>query len=395
MMLVSLISYVDRNALALLAPTILHELHLSGREYGFIIAAFSVAYSIGNPVWGWLIDRIGLRRGMLVAVTLWSVASASHALAATFIGLAIARALLGFGEGASFPGGLRAAQRLPRESRARGIALAYSGGSLGAILTPIIVTPVALAYGWRAAFLCTGLLGAAWLVLWIVVSRGEIRAVANAAPRESGADGADGTERVRVNAPRLWAFIAAYALGGLPLGFVLYGSPLYLHRALHRSQADLGALLWLPPVGWEIGYFFWGFVIDRATRGTADATPRFRKLLACLTLMTLPLAATPALPGVAMPLAAFALATFVAAGFVMVGLAYAARVFSARDAGLVAGIGAGSWSAGLAVLMPVFGWLFDRGDYRAAFALATAAPLLGFAVWSALSTAHRTKSIRS
>lgn len=380
MMLVSLVSYIDRNALALLAPTILGELRLSGEEYGFMIAAFSVAYSVGNPAWGWLIDRIGVRRGMLLAVTIWSLASASHALASTFLGFALARALLGFGEGATFPGGLRAAQSLPPEQRARGIAVAYSGGSLGAILTPIIVTPVALAFGWRAAFLCTGLLGAAWLILWIFISRDDPRAVTRPAPREASA-----ADRVRMSEPRLWAFISAYALGGVPLGFVLYGAPLYLHDALDRSQADLGGLLWLPPLGWEIGYFFWGWLVDRATRRTADATRVFRRLLACLTLLSLPLAATHVLPGIALPLAAFALATFVAAGFIIVGLAYAARVFSARDAGLVAGIGAGSWSACVAALMPVFGWLFDRHEYGAAFALATAAPLLGFAGWSAIN----------
>jgi ACS family hexuronate transporter-like MFS transporter len=80
-------------------------------------------------------------------------------------GFALARALLGFGEGATFPGGLRATQALPQAQRSRGMAVAYSGASLEAILTPLVVTPVALAYGWRAAFLCTGLAGAVWLAL--------------------------------------------------------------------------------------------------------------------------------------------------------------------------------------------------------------------------------------
>src|ERR1035441_1239785 len=81
MLLVSLISYIDRNTLALLAPTILKEMRLSGEQYGFIISAFSVSYMIGNPVWGWTLDRVGLRLGMLAAVTLWTAASISHAFA--------------------------------------------------------------------------------------------------------------------------------------------------------------------------------------------------------------------------------------------------------------------------------------------------------------------------
>jgi ACS family hexuronate transporter-like MFS transporter len=379
MMLVSLVSYIDRNTLALLAPTLLEELHLSAEQYGWMISCFSVAYTLGNPVWGRVLDRMGLWRGMLAAVTLWTLASASHALVSTFAGFALARALLGFGEGATFPGGLRAAtQSLPPERRARGVAIAYSGGSLGAILTPLVVTPIAASYGWRAAFLCTGILGVAWLALWAVVGRGERTATLEPSTE------ALGQHPVRLSEPRLWAFIAAYALGALPLGFVLYGAPLYLHGALGQSQVALGRLLWLPPVGWEIGYFFWGWWTDRAVRRSGSSAAVFPRLLLGLTLVGLPLAGVPALPGVAAALAAFCLATFVAAGFIIVGLAYAARVFSTRDAGLIAGVGAGSWSAVVALLMPWFGRLFDRHAYSLAFALAAAAPVLGFTVWSAI-----------
>src|SRR5260370_37223832 len=107
MLLVSLISYIDRNTLALLAPTILKETGLSGEQYGYIISAFSIMYMIGNPVWGILLDRFGLRWGMTAAVSFWTVASAAHAFAGGLFSFAAARAVLGFGEGATFPGGMR------------------------------------------------------------------------------------------------------------------------------------------------------------------------------------------------------------------------------------------------------------------------------------------------
>src|SRR5258708_29189649 len=172
MLLVSLISYIDRNTLALLIPTIMKETHLSAEQYGFIVSAFSIAYMISNPLWGRLLDRMGLRLGMLVAVSFWTAASMSHALAAGFLSFAIARTALGFGEGATFPGGLRAViQTLRPTEQARGIAVAYSGGSLGAILTPIIVTPIFLRWGWPPAFLFTGAIGVAWLIVWFFASR--------------------------------------------------------------------------------------------------------------------------------------------------------------------------------------------------------------------------------
>src|SRR5229473_4000792 len=82
MLLVSLISYIDRNTLALLIPTIMKETHLSAEQYGFIVSAFSVAYMISNPLWGAALDRLGLRLGMTLAVAFWTAASMSHALAA-------------------------------------------------------------------------------------------------------------------------------------------------------------------------------------------------------------------------------------------------------------------------------------------------------------------------
>jgi ACS family hexuronate transporter-like MFS transporter len=379
MMLVSLISYIDRNTLALLAPTILKETQLTAREYGWIISAFSVAYMIGNPLWGRLLDRIGVRIGMLVAVSLWTLASASHALAAGLVGFAAARALLGFGEGATFPGGLRtAAQTLAPHQRARGVALAYSGGSLGAIITPLVVTPVAVAFGWRAAFVCTGLVGAAWLVLFAFVGRHPALRAPREAPGEGGPSFRD---------PRVWAFIAAYALGALPLALVLYGAPIYLTRALGYSQIDLGKVLWLPPLGWEIGYFVWGAITDRLLRSGTPPVPAFTRCLGWLALASVPLAATPWLPAHALVLAELVAAMFVASGFVIVPLAYATHVYSTRHSAYLAGLGAGSWSAGVALVMPLFGALFDRGGYGRAFAITAAAPLVAFAIFRALTLA--------
>ncbi|MGZ3425922.1 MAG: MFS transporter [Polyangia bacterium] len=375
MMLVSLISYIDRNTLAILSPTILKECRLTAEQYGFIISAFSIAYMIANPLWGRLLDRFGLWLGMLAAVGLWTLASASHALAGGLFGFAAARLMLGFGEGATFPGGLRtAAQTLPPDRRARGIALAYSGGSLGAILTPLIVTPVALAFGWRAAFVLTGLLGASWLFLWWQL--GGEPGVRDTTPTAGG-----GT--IRAGDPRLWGFMAVYATGALPLAFVLYAAPIYLHQALAQSQAALGRILWIPPLGWEVGYFFWGWLTDRLTRAR-DPRRVFRALFTTLALAGTLLALTPSLPRLALVMTELFFAMFVAAGFVIVGIAYATHTFSARQSGFIAGIGAGSWSALVALAMPLFGHWFDAHVWSRAFFLAALLPLGGCALWWAI-----------
>lgn len=378
MMLVSLISYIDRNTLALLAPTILKETQLSAEQYGWIISAFSVAYMIGNPVWGRLLDRIGLRVGMTAAVAFWTLASTAHAWASGFWSFAVARAALGFGEGATFPGGLRAVtQTLPEHQQARGIALSYSGGSLGAVVTPLIVTPVALWWGWRAAFLFTGLVGAAWVLLWSVVGR--------SMPRHEAASASAETPAIRFKDPCVWGFVLSYSLGALPLGFVLYGAAIYLGQAREADQAFLGKVLWIPPLGWEVGYFVWGWILDRMS---SAGVPRFvavRRLMFAAMWMSLPLAFVPLFPSVWMVLIEMFFALFVTVGFVIPTVSYAVHLYSPAHSGLIAGLGAGSYGAGVAIFMPLFGRLFDQGNYELAFAIAACVPVLGFLAWILLS----------
>jgi MFS transporter, ACS family, hexuronate transporter len=380
MLLVSLISYIDRTTLAILAPTILTETHLTGEQYGWIIAAFSVAYMLSNPLWGWALDRAGLRRGMFAAVAWWTVASAAHAFARGFWSFGLARAALGLGEGATFPGGLRAVvQTLPPEQRGRGLAVAYSGGSLGALVTPLIVTPIFLWWGWRAAFWFTGAVGLGWLAMWSVVSRRkDIRqqpaAVSNAAAAAAP----------RLGDRALWGFICAYALGALPLGFVLYAASLYLSGALGCSQELIGKLLWIPPFGWEVGYFFWGWLADRSARRSGTRVPAVGGMMALCAVLSLLFATVPAMSSVALVMAALFLAMFVAAGFVVLSVVYATHVYSADYAGLIAGTGAGSWSLAVAIVMPIFGHLFDVHRYGVAFQIAAAIPVVGFTGWSLL-----------
>lgn len=376
---VSLISYIDRNALALLAPTILAETRMTAEQYGWVISAFSISYMAGNPLWGRWLDRSGVRPGMFAAVLFWTAASASHALLAGFLGFAIARAALGFGEGATFPGGLRTVVlTLPERLQARGAALAYSGGSLGAVLTPIVVTPVYNAFGWRAAFWFTGIIGLCWLAAWWRISRFRPELAAHPAP-------AHPRHPLPWSDSRLWAFMANYSLGCIPLAFVLYQIPLYLAREFGKRQSELGWVLWIPPLGWEVGYFLWGWLLDRGVP--------VRRLVLAAAAGTLPLMLGGSIQSFPLLLVLLFWAMFVAGGNVIVSLGYATRTFGSAHAGLLAGLGAGSWAAMVALTSPLFGRLADSAAWAAAFFNAAAIPLVGFALWFLLSNsktaAHR------
>src|SRR5215469_12180566 len=246
MMLLTTLSYIDRNALAILAPTILRDTGLSNAEYGFVLSGFLVAYMLCNPLWGRIVDGVGVRASMTGAVVLCTLASVSHAFAGSVPGFLAARTVLGIGEGATYPGAVRvASQTLPTAKRMRGVGISYSGGSLGAIIAPLIVTPLAVTRGWRAAFWATGLMGVLWLGLWSVIARRSDLARPQVATMvESGV-------ALRWNDRGVWAFTVLMGLSASPLGFVLYQSSLYLSSVLHRSQAVIGYVLWMPPLTWE------------------------------------------------------------------------------------------------------------------------------------------------
>lgn len=374
MMVCSWLSYVDRQILAVLSPTILADTQMSAQDYATVVSAFSAAYMIANPVWGSLIDYFGLRVGMLFAVGLWTVASASHAWVdqwmGGFLGFAVARAFLGFGEGATFPGGFRAAMdSLPPAKQARGIAISYSGGSLGAILAPLLVVPVANRFGWRAAFLVTGGLGLAWLGLWLLAARPPYLKI----PKRRATKIAFPNPLER----RFWALVSAYAMGAFALGPILYLAPLYLNRALGVSQTDLGKLLWIPPLGWETGYFFWGWASDRF----AEDKDRPVGLFVLLTVLGLPMAGV---TWMTTPLSAMLVcfwAMFVTAGFIVVGLRSGARAYPESQRAMVAGVAAGSWSALVAVLLPVLGGWFDQKLYTQSFVAVSLMPVIGTTAW--------------
>ena len=373
MMLCSWLSYVDRQILAVLSPMILRDTGLTAQSYGEVVSVFSIAYMIANPLWGSILDYVGMRIGMLAAVAVWTVASTSHAWMAGFAGFAGARALLGLGEGATFPGGLRATMdSLPPDRQSRGLAISYSGGSLGAILAPAVVVPIALRFGWRAAFLFSGALGVAWLAMWTAVARPPYLPRPERQPQRM--EWPNPFER------RFWALVTSYALGAIAIGPVLYFSPLYLNRVMHFSEGDLGKVLWIPPLGWELGYFFWGWAADRFANEERPVR-MFLLLAAC----AVPVAAIPYSASSAAVLALFFWSMFITGGFQMLALRTGARAYPRERTALVGGTASGAWSAVAAVVLPLLGRWFDQQRFAAIFWVVGLLPMVGVALWVWLS----------
>ena len=374
MALCSLLSFVDRGVLGVLAPTILADPGMTAQDLGNVVFCFFLVYTFGNPLWGSLIDYLGLRNAMLLAVGLWTAASASHAWMSTFVGFAIARALLGLGEGATFPGGVRTAvESLPVDRRARGIATSWSGGTLGAIVTPLLMVPIAGAYGWRAAFIATGVFGVVWLVLWAIIARPPY--LPTSARRSSR------MEWPNVFELRTWALVFSYALPALAPGPILNLMPIYLTRGLGVAQADLASIFWIPPAAWSIGYFAGGWAADKFAANNKRPVGMF----VLLTIAALVFGITPSLASVPAAIALMSWACFIGGGFQMLAMKVGAYAFPREQAAMMSGIASGAWSLANAGASPIIGRFFDQQRWDAAFWLIALAPLVGVVIWIGLS----------
>src|SRR5437660_3362852 len=163
----TVINYIDRQTLSILAPYLKHDYHWTNVDYANIAIAFRIAYSIGQTVCGRWIDRIGTRRGLTLSVTWYSIVSILTSLATGLTSFAAFRFLLGFGESANWPGASKAVSEwFPK--RERGLATAFydSGSSIGGAIAPFLILPVYFRWGWRVAFVIPGLLGFLWLIAW-------------------------------------------------------------------------------------------------------------------------------------------------------------------------------------------------------------------------------------
>lgn len=195
------IVYFDRVILGILAPFITKEIGWSEQEYGYVVFAFQLTYAIGPLFIGYIIDRLGTRRGFSLAVIIWAIASLSHAAARSWIGFAVARLGLGIGQSANFPASIKTiAEWFPQKERAYATGVFNGGSNIGQVLAPLLI-PVVLYFfvSWQYVFVLSVVLSAVWLVLWLLLFRSpqESRFV-NAAEREYINSDSGDLEKVKV-----------------------------------------------------------------------------------------------------------------------------------------------------------------------------------------------------
>ena len=227
--LVTSINYLDRQVFGLLIPDLQDRLHISELAYSRLVMAFQLSYAVMMVAAGRILDRIGSRLGLSLAVAVWSVAEMAHALARNALGFGFARFFLGLGEAANFPACMKVIGDLfPAEERATATGIMNSATAAGAIAAPIMVPLLAASFGWQSAFIVTGLLGFLWLAAWIYFHSNTRNAAPAAAPLPQSETSAPVPWRRLLSYRQLWAIAAARVLVDPIWYFYLFWLPKFL-----------------------------------------------------------------------------------------------------------------------------------------------------------------------
>jgi MFS transporter, ACS family, hexuronate transporter len=364
----SSINYLDRQTLATLAPLVRAEFHLSNTEYGLILTAFSIAYAASAPFAGALIGRIGLNRTISLAVGVWSVAGIATGFTSGLAGLVGCRAVLGMSEAAGIPGAGKAIhQHLRPAERALGNAVNQAGVSLGLILAPPIATWLAVRYGWRHAFVFTGVLGLLWIPLWNRVARGRDGATAP----EAGT----GAQTAILRDRRLWAFVAANALSMIGYSLWTNWTTLYLVEVHQLTLVQAAWYAWIPPLFATVGGVAGGWVSLRwVERGVAPLQARYR-VCAAASALALGAGLIPWLPGAGWASAGISLSIFAISAFSVNMYTMPLDAFGGARAAFAVSILVSSYGAVQAIVSPLFGKVVDLYGYSPLCGVAALAPL--------------------
>jgi MFS transporter, ACS family, hexuronate transporter len=373
------LNYVDRQVLALLKPILQGEFAWDNQDFAHLGSVFQLSAAIALPFVGWFVDRIGVRWGYLIAVGVWSLAGIAHAFATSMQQFVTARAVLAVAESVHTPAAVKSmATYLPIKERSLGIGLMNTAPNVGAILTPLLIPPIALAFGWKAAFIVTGALGFVWILFWWPSVRNLEPVQQETVPAAAIRSTVVWSQLFRDR--RTWAFVGAKLLVDQVWWFILFWTPDFFHRVFGMGQAQLGWPIAIIYTMAAIGALSSGMLFPRLLdKGYAvDRARKLPMLVYALLILPVPLAITVGSPWTAALI--IGLALFAHQGFMTNLFGLAADVVPTPVVATVIALGAVAGNLSGTAIIELAGWSLENGHgYWPMFAICGSAYLLALA----------------
>jgi len=387
----TVINYLDRQTLSVLGPYLKQDYGWNNEDFALVVIAFRAAYSIGQTVWGRLIDRVGTRRGLTITVVWYSLASMLTSFATglhSFMGF---RFLLGAGESANWPAATKAVSEwFPRRERGWAVALFDSGSSIGGAIAPLLVIGLYKGFGgWRPAFIVTGLLGFVWLIAWRLLyhppeshpsisdaEREMILADRAEEAAEEARDGPSPTWIELLRLPRTWGVIAARTLTDPVWFFITDWFAIYLVSKNIDPEQGLLAF-WIPFVAADLGNFFGGGMSSWLIKRGWPVL-RARKAVVVFGAIGMAMLVPAAFASNLFALAGlFAISTFAYAAFSTMALVLPSDLFSSESVATVSGLS--GTGAGLGTILSTYliGYVADRTTFAPVLVTASILPIVG------------------
>lgn len=269
---ITIINYLDRTALGVAAPTIMKELDITKEQYSWVVSAFQLAYTIGQPVMGYFIDTIGLKLGFFICAIVWGLATLAHSLTGSWQGLAFMRAIMGFSEASAIPAGVKtAATWFPAKERGIATGVFNMGTSFGAMLAPPLIAWCILFHSWQFAFLVAGGLAIVAAFIWLIFYKDPKEAKRLSADERAYIEGGqekhlhteqkEKTSKLAILKQRnFWGIGLSRFLADPAWGTINFWVPIFFVETLHFSLKEIAMFVWLPFLMADLGCLASGFV---------------------------------------------------------------------------------------------------------------------------------------
>ena len=405
--MLTVINYIDRQTLSVLAPTIREAFGMTNSSYARVVTIFLLGYTISQAASGKVLDRIGVRRGFMLFVGIWTIASMLHATARNVYQLAAFRFMLGIGEAGNWPGAAKAvAEWFPVKERAFGMAIFNGGSTIGAVVAPPVIVYVALHYGWHSAFFIGAILSSIMMVLWYFFYRAPTEHP-NLSAREQAYILSDqpATDSTQVVSRRpwaslfryrqVWAVVAARFFTDPIWWFLIAWLPNYLKSERGFSLSLIGLLAWVPFLFADIGNLTGGAVSSLFIRRgwTVD---RARKAVLLTSALMVPIGVTGVVTATsdAIAIASISVIAFAFQSWIVNMHTIPSDCFPKQDVGSVFGIG--GTAAGIASMLftLLVGFIVDRWSYTPVFIMVgVMAPLAAVLFFSIMGRIERVEAV--